>query len=141
MSKPRPEPLDVRIDHAADVVKEAEEHTLDGVDGANLSCIKGEHEGSRSPCLSPTPSPMSHFNPFCAVDQMSLSVHCHIKAVSQLVSSERFSAYIHTSVSVPFFVLYKQYMFVCCLCLTMESCHISHLLRNTCTTSTSMYEP
>lgn len=86
VSKPRPEPLDVRIDHAADVVKETEDHTLDGVDGANLSCIKGEHEGSRSPCLSPTPSPMSHFNPFCAVDQMSLSVHCHIKAVSQLVS-------------------------------------------------------
>lgn len=116
MSKPRPEPLDVRIDHAADVVKEAEEHTLDGVDGANLSCIKGEHEGSRSPCLSPTPSPMSHFNPFCAVDQMSLSVHCHIKAVSQLVSSERLSAYIHT------------YKCVCVIFCIVQTVHVCVLL-------------
>lgn len=86
VSKPRPEPLDVRIDKAADVVKETEEHTLETVDGANLSCTKGEREDSHSPRLSPTPSPMSHFNPFCAVDQMSLSVHCHIKTVRQLVS-------------------------------------------------------
>ena len=86
VSKPRPEPLDVRIDQAADVVKETEEHTLETVDGSTLSCTKGEREDSHSPRLSPSPSPMSHFNPFCAVDQMSLSVHCHINAVRQLVS-------------------------------------------------------
>ena len=86
VNKPRPEPLDVRIDKAADAVKEADERSLDGVDGASLSCVKGERDDTHSPRLSPTPSATSHFNPFCAVDQMSLSVHCHIKAVDQLVS-------------------------------------------------------
>lgn len=86
VNKPRPEPLDVRIDQAADVVKETEEHTLEGVDAAQFTCMKEEREDSHSPRLSPMPSPMSHFNPFCAVDQMSLSVHCHIKTVKQLVS-------------------------------------------------------
>lgn len=86
MNKPRPEPLDVRIDKAADAAKEADEGTLDGVDGANMSCARGERDDTHSPRLSPTPSPMNHFSPFCGVDQMSLSVHCHIKAVDQLVS-------------------------------------------------------
>ena len=85
VNEPRPEPLDVRIDHASDTVRENDSSDL--VDGSVMSCIQGEKGGSTSPRLSPVPTPLSHFSPFCAVDQMKISVHCHVKSVKQMVRS------------------------------------------------------
>ena len=83
VNEPRPEPLDVRIDHASDTVRENDSSDL--VDGSVMSCVQGEKGGSTSPRLSPVPTPLTHFSPFCAVDQMKISVHCHVKSVKQMV--------------------------------------------------------
>ena len=76
----KPEPLDVRIDKASDTVNDEQGEQ---VDGNVVSCVKGER--SASPSYSPTPAPLSNFSPFCAADQMRCSVHCHVRAVKQLV--------------------------------------------------------
>ena len=76
----KPEPLDVRIDKASDTVNDEQGEQ---VDGNVVSCVKGER--SASPSYSPTPAPLSNFSPFCAADQMRCSVHCHVRAVKQLL--------------------------------------------------------
>ena len=79
MGESVPEPFDVRTEEALDA-------SLSISNSEKLSPNTSRSSGPRtsSPMLQRKPKTQP-FNPFCNIDQLQLSIHCHVNAVKGLV--------------------------------------------------------